>query len=266
MVFYSEFQQCYFFLPLIGLIIGLLATMIGSGGGFFFPLILILFFHVPPHIAVPTSLTAMLPLCLVALLAHHRQGNINFRLGLVFGVAGIAGAVAGAIITRLISPEQLRIVFGMYSIVLALIILYGNYKGKRTTRKENKTKNTKYTDTIALGSLYGFAGGFISGTFGTSGAAPVIAGLFAMRIPVRMVVGTSLLIVLVNAVSALTGHIFIGEIDLTLVLTLTSGTIIGALIGPGLLSSIRLERSEAFIKQAFAFIIIIFGVVLIITK
>ena len=111
-----------------------------------------------------------------------------------------------------------------------------------------------------------FGLGYAAGTFGTSGTAPVIAGLFAMRIPVKMVVGTSLLVVLANTVSALTGHIFIGEIDLTLVLLLTSGTVLGALIGPRLLSFVRIEKIEPIIKQAFAFIIIIFGIVLIISK
>lgn len=266
MIFYSEFQQIYYLLPLIGLVIGLLATMIGSGGGFFFPVILIMFFRVPPHIAVPTSLTAILPLCLVALLAHYREGNINFRLGFIFSVAGIAGAITGAFITRLIGTNQLRILFGLYSIVLAIIIFIGAIGDQRSIRKGKEAKKTISSGKNAWGSIYGFAGGIISGTFGTSGTAPVISGLFAMRIPVKMVVGTSLLIVLVNTVSALAGHIFIGEIDLTLVLTLSSGTVIGALIGPRLLSSIRLEKSEQLIKQIVALIIIILGIALIVSK
>jgi uncharacterized protein len=266
MIFYSEFQQSFYLLPLVGLVIGVLATMMGSGGGFFFPVILILFFRVSPHIAVPTSLTAILPLCVVALLAHHREGNINFRLGLIFAVSGIVGAIAGAGITRLISTEQLRMIFGLYSIVLAIIIFSGNYKNQRRIRKGKEIKEITNTGEISLGSVYGFAGGIISGTFGTSGTAPVLTGLLAMRMPVKMVVGTSLMVVLVNTISALTSHIFIGEIDLTLVLLLTSGTIIGALIGPRLLSSVSLEKSEPFIKQAFALIILIFGIVLTITK
>jgi uncharacterized protein len=265
MIFWSEFQQSFFVLPLIGLVIGMLATLIGSGGGFFFPLILILFFQIPPHIAVPTSLTAILPLCLVALLSQYRGGNINLRLGLIFGIAGIAGAIAGAVIIRLVSTEQLRIIFGLYSIVLAIIIFSGTYANQKNSRKGNETKDITNAGWVSMGSVFGFAGGIISGTLGSSGSAPVLAGLFALRLPVKMVVGTSLMIVFINTASALTGHLLIGEIDLTLVLALTSGTIIGALIGPRLLSFIRIEKSESVIKQAFAFIIIVFGVVLIIS-
>jgi uncharacterized membrane protein YfcA len=46
------------------------------------------------------------------------------------------------------------------------------------------------------------------------------------------VAGTSLFVVLINTFSALAGHVLIGEIDLTLVVFLASGSILGALFGP----------------------------------
>ncbi|MFW5756140.1 MAG: sulfite exporter TauE/SafE family protein, partial [Tangfeifania sp.] len=103
MFFYSEFQQSYYWLPLIGFTIGVLASMIGSGGGFFFPLILILIFGTPAQVAVATSLAASLPLCLSGTIGHYRKKNIHLRLGLIFGIAGILGAVGGTWITRVLS-------------------------------------------------------------------------------------------------------------------------------------------------------------------
>ena len=52
MIFFSSFQQSYLWLPLLGLVVGIMASMIGSGGGLFFPLTLILLFQVPSHIAI----------------------------------------------------------------------------------------------------------------------------------------------------------------------------------------------------------------------
>lgn len=261
MLFYSAFQQSYILLPFIGLVIGILATMIGSGGGLFFPLILILVFQVPAHIAVATSLAASLPLGIAGSIGHYRKKNIHFQLALLFGIAGIIGAVSGTLITRVLKPEQLKVAFGIYSILLAGIIFLNSRKKKKTVTAEMSQKLNRIK--ISKGSVYGFAGGLISGTFGTSGAAPVLAGLIALHTPINLVIGTSLFVVLVNTFSALTGHFLVGEIDLTLVLFLTMGTIAGALTGPHLLSKIKIEKYEHGIKKLFVVIILISGIILI---
>lgn len=263
MLFWSEFQQSYLWLPLVGVMVGLLATMIGSGGGFFFPLILMLFYKIPSHIAVATSLAATLPLCLVGSVGHYRRGNIYPKLVILFGLAGVLGAVAGTWITQQIDTDQLKTAFGIYSLVLAIVIFLNKRKKKKREQytKENGTRLKR--GLYMQGSVYGFAGGIISGAFGTSGSAPVLAGLVALNTPIRLVIGTSLAVVFINTVSALAGHVLLGEIDVTLILFLTAGTVIGAAAGPRLLGKIKLERSEGNIRQWFALIIFIFGLILI---
>lgn len=263
MLFYSEFQYTYLWLPLAGFIIGIIATMIGSGGGFFFPLLLILFFQIPAHIAVATSLAASLPLCIAGTAGHYRSGNINLRLGLVFGAAGVVGALSGAFLTRLMQPATLKIVFGIYSVVLALIIFYTSMRDRKE-KKESGQPEKRAPGKIAKSSFFGYVGGAISGTFGTSGAAPIIAGLFALQTPVKKVAGTSLMVVLINTLAAFTSHFLLGEVDLTLVLMLTAGSVLGALLGPRLLVAVRPEKSENLIRRVFAIIIIISGILLII--
>jgi uncharacterized protein len=84
-----DWQQGIFWLPLIGFLIGMLATITGSGGGLFSPMILIIIFQIPAQIAVATSLAAGVPLSLTGTIGHYRKGNIELRTGLVFGMAGI---------------------------------------------------------------------------------------------------------------------------------------------------------------------------------
>ncbi len=263
MLFYSEFQYTYLWLPLAGFIIGMIATMVGSGGGFFFPLLLILFFQIPAHIAVATSLAASLPLCIAGSTGHYRRGNINLHLGFIFGAAGILGALSGAFFTRLMQPATLKILFGIYSVVLAMIIFYTSMKDRKKERGANPAGKSA-TERIFKSSFFGYVGGAISGTFGTSGAAPVMAGMFALNTPVKKVAGTSLLVVLINTLAAFAGHFLLGEVDLTLVLMLTAGSVLGALLGPRLLVAIRPEKSENLIRRIFAIIIIISGILLII--
>ena len=264
MLFYTELQQSYIWLPLIGFTIGALGTMLGSGGGFFFPIILILFFNVPAQIAVATSLAASVPLSLVGTTGHYRKGQIHFRMATIFLAGGIAGAVAGTALTRLLSPETLKTTFGCYAIGLALLILRS---GINSSRHYNRQENTEpFVDngrrTIS-GVAYGFAGGAVSGTFGTGGAAPVLAGLLALKLPVRLIAGTSLMVVMVNTISALLGHSLIGHVDLTLVLLLTMGSVLGAWTGASWLAKLQPEKWENQIKFVFAFIIFASGIMLI---
>jgi len=264
MYFFSEFQQSYLWLPFIGFAIGLLASMIGSGGGFFFPLILILFFGIPTQMAVATSLAASLPLCVSGTIMHYRKKNIHLKIGLVFAVAGIIGAVGGAWITRLLTSDELKTAFGIYSVFLAGIIIMNSLRKKNNSNSENEYKIELSPGKVAKGSVFGLVGGIISGTFGTSGSMPVLGGLMALRTPLRLVVGTSLMVVLVNTLSGLGGHFLLGEIDMTLVLLLTAGSIAGAALGPQLLTKVNLSKVEKPAKLAVAAIVIVSGIVMII--
>jgi uncharacterized membrane protein YfcA len=242
----SAFKYVYLWLPLFGLIIGLFGSMAGSGGGFFFPLILMVIFDVPPHIAIPTALAATLPVCLAGSVSHYHKKNIHFRLAFVFAAAGILGAMGGAVITSFLSDRQLSIAFSFYALILALVLFFK--KPKLTAKK------------ISLGTLFGFAGGIISGTFGTNGAGPVLAGLMVLKQPVKIAIGTSLFIVLINTSSAFTGHYLLGEIDFTLLGMLTAGSVLGAVAGPWVLKGFKPGKWEKQFRRVIAFIILFMSV------
>jgi uncharacterized membrane protein YfcA len=86
-----------------------------------------------------------------------------------------------------------------------------------------------------------------------------------MRKPVKVVIGTSLMVVMANTASALGAHFLVGKIDLTLVYFLTAGTIIGALVGPKLLKGVKLERIDGPIRMWYALGMILFGIIMIIS-
>jgi len=265
MVFHSVFENSYLWLPLLGFVVGFLGSVIGGGGGFFFLPVLILLFHVPAQIAVSTSLAATLPVCVVGALSHYRNGNIDLRMGSIFAIAGIAGAIVGAGLTGLLSTGQLKVSFGIYSILLAVHMMLSNRKKIKAEANGDVLPEKTSFQKRTSGSVYGLLAGIITGTFGTSGTAPVLAGLFAIRLPVKVIAGTSLLIVFVNTVSALGAHFMVGKIDLTLVYFLTAGTIIGAFAGPRLISGVRIERSENSVRFWFALVMMAFGLLMIIS-
>lgn len=263
MIFHSAVEPIYFLLPVLGFLIGLFGTMLGGGGGFFFLPILTLLLHVSAQTAVITSLVATFPIGLVGSLGHYRNGNVDLKVAVMFIVVGVVGAFAGAAITSRISSEQLKAGFGIYSILIALNIVYATYKNKKA-ENEGRDRSLTTKAKVARTSFFGLCAGLITGTFGTSGTAPVLAGLFSLRIPIKLVIGTSLMIVLVNTVFAIGAHIFVGQIDLTLVYFLTAGSALGAIAGPRVLAkSQRIDRSENKARYWYATVMVVLGILMI---
>jgi uncharacterized protein len=266
MIFHSSFEYIYLLLPLIGFTVGFFASVLGSGGGFLFLPVLILIYNIPTQTAVATSLAASLPVCIVGSLGHYRNRNIHLQLGVIFAIAGIIGAVAGAGISSLMSSRQLKIGFGIYSLLMSLKILSNTHRDKRALLKGFKRMPPVGSARLSRGSIYGVIAGIVTGAFGTSGAAPVLAGLFSMRIPLKVVAGTSLMIITITTISALGTHFLVNTIDLTLVYFLTSGAIVGSFAGPRKLAEMKTDRAEFPIKYWYAFGLAAFGLLMILSN
>lgn len=266
MIFHSSFEYSYLWLPLIGFTIGFFASVIGSGGGFFFLPSLILIYNVPAQTAVATSLAATLPICIVGSIGHYRKSHVQMKLGLIFAIAGIFGSVAGAGISNMVTSVQLKIGFGIFSGLIALQIIISEWRMKKALKSGLKREDMRGRRKFRRGSFYGFMAGMVTGTFGTSGAAPVMAGLLSMKIPLKVVAGTSLMIITVTTFTALSVHFLIGRIDLTLVWFLTSGAVIGAFTGPRFLAGIKTDMAETPARRWYALGLLIFGILLITTN
>jgi len=260
----SSIQLSYHWLPLIGFVVGLLATMVGGNGAFFFPPALILLFQVSPRVAIATSLAAVIPIGLIGSLEHYRRNNINLPVGLVFGAAGLTGALSGAWISGRLEPSTLITTFGVYSVLLGLLTM----RVPKSTAEGGTIPPDRFSSLkrkqlpFILG--FGMVSGMAAGLFGTSGTAPVLAGLFILQFPVKLVIGTSVLIVFINALSGFGGHLFLGEIDFRLILLLGSGAAAGAFLGPRLLAHIHPERKEGRIRYVFAALLVAMGIWLIV--
>lgn len=264
MSYFSSIELIYFLLPIIGFIIGVFGSMFGGGGGFFILPILILGLGMQAQAAVITSLVASLPICVVGSWRYYKKGNINFKTGGFFAILGIMGAFFGTGISKFINNKQLRTFFGIYSIIMALNIIYNTWRKNksRLNRISNQKATPKFVK-ISKSALFGFSAGTVTGIFGTSGTAPVLAGLFNLQMPIKMVVGTSLLVVMVNTVFAISAHSLNGSINVNVVSLLTIGSIMGTLIGAKLINKMKLEKSEGLVKYIYALVIMAMGILMI---
>lgn len=70
------------------LVMGVLLGFVGAGGAGFIIAILTLVFHIPIHVALATSLTAMAFTTLSGVISHYREGNVVLTIGGIVGGCG----------------------------------------------------------------------------------------------------------------------------------------------------------------------------------
>src|SRR6187399_1504998 len=88
----------------LGALVGLLSGMFGVGGGFLTTPILI-FYGIPPAVAVASATTQITGTSVSGVLAHRRRRGVDYRMGAVIIVGGVAGALIGGALFRLLQME-----------------------------------------------------------------------------------------------------------------------------------------------------------------
>ncbi len=103
----------------IGLAAGVVAGLLGVGGGVLFVPGLVLFLGLGQHQAEATSLLAIVPVAIVGTLRHDRYGNVVRRDALLLGLLSVAGAAAGVALANALSGALLRDAFAALMVLVA---------------------------------------------------------------------------------------------------------------------------------------------------
>ena len=110
-------------LVLFGILVGCASAFTGLGGGFLVVPFLILLGR--PHTeAVGTSFVTILVLGCSALFAHTRLAHVDWRVGLLLGLGGIAGAQVGARLVERLDPATFSRVFAVVLLALAVRMFF----------------------------------------------------------------------------------------------------------------------------------------------
>jgi uncharacterized membrane protein YfcA len=103
----------------IGAVAGLLAGMLGVGGGVLFVPGLVLLVGLTQHEAEATSLLAIIPVAIVGTYRQDRYGNVRRGDALLLGGLSVAGAAAGVVLANALSGTVLRDLFAAFMVVVA---------------------------------------------------------------------------------------------------------------------------------------------------
>lgn len=104
----------------IGLGAGVLAAMLGIGGGIVFVPAMVTLYAFPQHVAQATSLAAMVPTMVIAAATHARAKRVDWALAVTLGAGGLLGGVFGALTALEISAPILRRLFAALLVVVAV--------------------------------------------------------------------------------------------------------------------------------------------------
>jgi len=107
----------------LGLVIGVPASLVGVGGGFLIMPALIFFFGLPAQNAVAVSLAAICGTTISASLVYLKQKKVDFFLALLYDVFDIPGVILGAYLASLITSDLLTGLVGVFIISLSIMLM-----------------------------------------------------------------------------------------------------------------------------------------------
>lgn len=256
----------------LGGVVGLLSGMVGVGGGFLTTPILI-FYGIPPAVAVASSTTQITGTSVSGMLAHRRRRGVDYRMGAVLVAGGMLGSLAGGGLFRLLqNTGQIDTVIALLYVILLGSIGILMAKEAATALDIIKPKETKkasrrhnpliailpmrwrfYQSGLYISPLAPLALGFLSGVLtvllGVGGGFIVVpAMIYLLGMSTTVVVGTSLMqIVAVTAVTTLVHATTTKSVDIVLAVLLLLGSVIGAQFGARFAQKVKPELLRMFL-------------------
>jgi uncharacterized protein len=103
----------------VGVLAGIIAGMLGVGGGSLFVPALVLFLGLSHLEAEATSLLAIVPVAVVGVWRQHRYGNVRVGDAAALGALGLAGAAAGVIVANSVPERALEVAFAVFLLYVA---------------------------------------------------------------------------------------------------------------------------------------------------
>lgn len=236
----------------LAIIIGLLLGLLGGGSILTVPMLVYLL-HVEPKLAIVTSFVVVGISSLMALIPHARRGSVCWKSGLFFGLAGMVGAFGGGRMAVQFSSDLLMSLFGLISLFTGLLML----RGKRGEAKAGAAIQPSSVCPIQLPFFRllfdGFFVGGLTGMVGVGGGFMIVPALtLLVGLTMQGAVGTSLLIIAMNALAGLSGYSQHVALDWQLTGLVTAGAIFGSAVGGGLSAYVK----PAALRKAFGIMVI----------
>jgi uncharacterized membrane protein YfcA len=257
----------------LGLVIGLVIGGLGGGGGALTVPALVYLLGLSAQAATTTSVIVVGISSLAGVATRIRARSLRWRTGLALAAAGIPVAYLGSVLNQRVGEPVVLVTFAAVTVVAAVAMLLESRSGGDPEECGEPPAPAPTTGTVRtappavghgrrlgrVGTVVGCgaAVGFLTGFLGVGGGFLVLPVLvIALRMPVTTAIGTSLLIMVLNASAALASRFGDLTVDWTVVVPFTLASVAGTLVG----RRVADRLSGAALTRIFALVLLLVGI------
>jgi hypothetical protein len=258
----------------MGGMVGILSGIFGVGGGFLMTPLLIMA-GIPPTVAAASDSNQIVGASTSGTLAHYRLGNVDFKMGILLLIGGVVGGTLGVQIIKILRHlgNADFLIKVTYVLMLGFVGFYMFVESLQALKKDKVVlvakKESKYARlvnqlpwqmnfdksgiqlSILMPLVLGIFVGILAAIMGVGGGfimVPVM--VYLLRMPMHVVVGTSLFQILftcinVTILQAYTNH----TVDFILALILLLGSTLGAQFGAKISKRLKGDQLKIFLAS-----------------
>lgn len=250
----------------LGLLIGLSLGALGGGGSILAVPALVLGAGQSPREATTSSLVLVGGTALVGLRRHLAKGRVEVGTGLAFGAAGIPGSLLGTALHHRLDPDVLLLGFSVLVLLAAHRMLTGcptcTAVGERRALVGGvATRQRVDTSRVVAVAGAGTAVGLLTGLFGVGGGFVIVPALaLLLHLPMPSAIGTSVLVIAVNAAVALVPRLGGSTIEWAVTVPFAVAALIGVLVGGRVADRLDAQRSLRWFAGVLVLVAVTTGV------
>jgi uncharacterized membrane protein YfcA len=238
---------------LVGLSLGLL----GGGGSILTVPIFVYVLGFGAKEAIAMSLAVVGVTSLFGVVGHWRAGNVNPRVALFFGAVTMVGAYLGSRLAIFLSRATQLSSFALALLASSTVMFRGRRERAGDGGAAALERDTRQSLLLALAGL---AVGVLTGVVGVGGGFMIVPALVLLaRVPMKEAVGTSLLVIALNAASGFAGYLGQVEVAWALMGAFTAIAVAGILAGTRLVRYVPQEM----LRRGFAIFLVLMGVLVL---
>ena len=260
----------------LGFVVGLLSGLFGVGGGFLMTPLLIMI-GIPPTVAAASDSNQIVAASASGTYTHYRLGNVDFKMGIYLLIGGVIGGTGGVQIIRVLRQMGNAdfLIKITYVVMLGFVGGYmffeslqglraGKSRGGEAVQENRSSIYSRFIHALPFQTRFDKSGIvlspivplFLGGIVGILAAIMGVGGGFVMvpvmvyllRMPMHVVVGTSLFQVLFTCIDVTIMQAYSNRtVDFVLALLLLIGSTFGAQIGARLSTRLKEDQLKIFL-------------------
>ncbi|WP_169944368.1 sulfite exporter TauE/SafE family protein [Microbispora sp. H11081] len=229
-------------------VVGLTLGLFGGGGSILTVPLLVYVAGVPAASAIAMSLFVVGVTSVVGAVGHARAGRIRWRTGLIFGLAGMAGAYGGGLLGPRLPTAALLAGFALMMAATAVAMICG----RGSSRPAAAHRDVPIPHAVAEGVVVGL----VTGLVGAGGGFLVVPALVLLGgIPMGTAVATSLVVIAMKSFAGLAGYLQAVDVDWSMALPVTAMAVAGGLAGGLLAGRVDADR----LRRGFGWFVLVMG-------